>query len=71
MVFRDVERVEVVKISFDLAVVFDRVTERHEDVFDSFAQQRDRMPVAGTRTAARHRHVDTVACRFFGFNMAF
>src|SRR5688572_8318452 len=58
---RNVERVEVVEIGFDLAIVFDGVTECDKDVFDALAQQGDRMAMAGARATSRHRHVDNLA----------
>src|ERR1041385_6344767 len=67
VVLGNIERVEVVEIRFDLAVVFDRVTKRDEDVFQTLAQQSDRMTMAGAWATSRHRDVDTLArrsCRF-------
>ena len=40
MVFGDVERVEVIEISFDLATIFNRITKGHEDIFDALTADR-------------------------------
>src|SRR5215813_7775120 len=69
MILRNVERGEVVEVCFDLAAVFDDVTERHEDIFDSLAQDRDRVAMAVRRTPAGQRHVDAFARRAFGFDV--
>ena len=37
VVFGNVERVEVVEVRFDLAAVFDRVSKRYKDIFQTFA----------------------------------
>src|SRR6185503_14912987 len=56
---RDIERIEIVEIRFDLAIVLDGISESDEDVFQTLAQQRDRMSMPRARTPARHGHVDT------------
>src|ERR1041385_6678413 len=71
MVFRNVERGEVIEIRLDLAVVFNHVAERDEDVFETFAQQRDRMPVTETRPSSRQSDVETLARRAFVLNVVF
>ena len=48
MVLRNVERIEVVEVGFDLATVFDCITESDEDIFETLTQQRDRMAMAGS-----------------------
>src|SRR6185369_9160211 len=37
VILGDVERVEVVEVGFDLAVVFDRISKRHKYIFQTFA----------------------------------
>src|SRR5437868_2356438 len=37
MTFRNIKRVEVIKVSFDLSIIFNRVTQRDENVFDPLA----------------------------------
>jgi hypothetical protein len=61
MVLGNIERVEVVEVSFDLAIVFDGITESDEDVFQTLAQQGDRMAMTGTRTPAWLRNIDAFA----------
>src|SRR5690242_17272578 len=61
MTLRNIQRIEVVKISFDLAVIFDGVTKRYEDVFDSLTHQRDRVQMTVTWTTPRNRDVDCFA----------
>ena len=38
MCLGNIQRVKIVEIGFNLTIIFDRVTERHEDVFDLFSQ---------------------------------
>jgi hypothetical protein len=46
MILRNVQRVEVVEVGFDLAAVFDRISERNENIFDSLTQESDRMAMS-------------------------
>src|SRR5215813_2864633 len=68
MILRNVQRVEVVEVSFDLAVVFDRIPERDENIFNPLAQKRDRMQMATTRPATGNRDIDAFAFRACCFN---
>src|SRR5260370_40434611 len=68
MTFRDVERVEIIKVGFDLAIVFDGIAERNEDVFDALPHQSDRMQVSRTRATTRNGNVETSTCSTYGFN---
>src|SRR5215217_4862044 len=63
MVGRNIERIEVVEVSLYLAVVFDGVPQCHKDVFQSFAQESDRMAMSGAWAPARQCDVDTFAGR--------
>ena len=58
MTFRNIQRVEVIEVGFDLAIIFDGVTERDENIFDALAHQRDRMQVTRTRTTTGHGHIN-------------
>jgi hypothetical protein len=68
MTFRNIQRVEVVKVSFDLAVVFDDIAHRNKDVVNALAHQSDGMKMSGPRPAAGDRHIDTVAFGAGGFD---
>src|SRR5882724_8194133 len=64
----NIQRVEVVEVSFDLAIIFDDIAERHEDVFDPLAHQSYWMEMSGARTPPRNRNVETIAGCARGFN---
>jgi hypothetical protein len=59
--FRNVQRVEVIEISFNFTIVFDDVAERDEDVFDSLPHQRDRMQMSRPRAPAGNGDIDRFA----------
>src|SRR5439155_752621 len=61
MTFRNIERVEVIEVSLDLAIVFDRIAERNEDVFDPLPHQGDRMQMARARPAPWNGYVEAFA----------
>src|SRR6185369_5863996 len=63
VVQRNIQRIEVIEIRFDLAIVFNRISESDENVFQTLTQQSDRMPMPRARTTAGLRHVDTFARR--------
>src|SRR6185503_12082218 len=71
MVFRNVERAEVVEVSLDLAIIFNRIAERDENVFQLLAQERDRMAMSEPRPAARQSDVDTLARSAFVLDIVF
>src|SRR5215213_2205439 len=54
MVLRNVERIEVIEVLFDLAIVFNSVSERNEDIFEALAKQGYRMTMTGARAASGH-----------------
>src|SRR5262245_53439421 len=59
--FRNIQRVKIIEISFDLAVIFDRVPKGNKDVLDALPHQRNRVQMPGTDAATRYRDVDAVA----------
>src|SRR5713101_9345609 len=59
------------KVSFDLAIVFDGIAERDKDVFDALPHQSDRMQVSRTRATARNGNVETFALGAHGFDAVF
>src|SRR5437764_1673627 len=61
MTFGNIQRVEVVEVSFDLAIIFDEVAKRNEDVFDALAHQTYWVEMSGARTPPGDRNVETVA----------
>ena len=60
MGLRDVQCVEVVEVGFNFPIVLDRITKSDKDVFNLFAQKRDWMQVALTRSSSRERDIDTL-----------
>ena len=68
MPFRYIERVEIVEVSFDFSIVFDGISERHEDVFDSLPHEGDGVQMSWPQTPAGHRYVDRVAFNARRFN---
>jgi hypothetical protein len=60
MLRRHVERFEVVVIVFELRAFGDVETHPKEDLFDTLAQQRERMPMTDERRAPGKRDVDRV-----------
>ena len=63
MSLRNIQSVEIVIIGLDLAVILDRVTHRNENVLDLLPQNRDRMQMPGSRTAAGKCYVQPFAFR--------
>src|SRR5438270_10281096 len=61
MTFGNIQRVEVVKISFDLPIIFNQVAERNENVFDALAHQSYWMEMSWPRTPSGNRDVETIA----------
>ncbi len=57
MIFRNVERVEVIEISFDFTSVLNRISQRNKDVFDAFPNDSDRMKMSPSWTPAGKRDV--------------
>src|SRR5690349_23739093 len=68
MAFGNIERVEIIKVSFNLAIVLDRVTQRDKDVFYSLAHQRDRMQVTGPPAAAGDCDIDALLVKLKSLN---
>ena len=58
MAFGNVKSVEIVVIGFDLAVIFNAIAHRNEDVLDLLPQDRDQMEVPGSWPASWQRNVD-------------
>src|SRR5258708_19425105 len=71
MALRNVERVEIVKVSFDLAIVFNGIAKRNEDVFDALPHQSDRVQVARARTATGDGYVQAFAFGARSFDAVF
>src|SRR5437870_6275475 len=58
MPLRNIERIEIVEVSFDLAIVFDGITQRDEDILDTLPHQRDRVQMSRAWPATGQRYVD-------------
>ncbi len=61
MAIGNVQGVEIVIVGLDLAVVFDRVAHRNENVLDLLPQDRDRVQMTGPRTPARNGNIEAFA----------
>src|SRR5882724_8864368 len=61
MALGNIQRVKVVEVSFDLAIIFDQIAERNEDVFDPLAHQSYWVEMSGSRSPSGDRNVETVA----------
>ena len=61
MALGDIQRVEIVIIRLDFAVVLDRIAHRDENVFDLLPQYRDRMQMPCSRTAAGKCYIEAFA----------
>src|SRR5205085_7259790 len=61
MRFRDVQRVEVVKLSLYLTIIFNCVTERHEHILNLLAQDCYRVKMAATRTMTGKSYINALA----------
>src|SRR5690606_3606440 len=57
----DIQRVEIVMVRLDLAVVLNGIAHRHKDVLDLLPEQGDRVQVTGPRTASGYGDVKAVA----------
>src|SRR6516164_9431610 len=71
MTFGNVQRVKVVEISLDFAIVFDDIAERDEDVFDPLPHQSNRMKMSRPRTSSRNGDVDPFTRRAGGVDHRF
>src|SRR6185436_5411994 len=71
MVLRNIQRVEIVVVGFDLATVFNRIAQGNKDVLDPFANDRDRVDVSAAWTPARQSNVDRFAGCARGFEVGF
>src|SRR5262249_33990354 len=61
MARRYVQRIEVVEAGFNLRTIGDRIAHRHKYVFDSLANQGDRMQVTASRPGAGQCDIDRLA----------
>ena len=71
MVIRNIQRIEVIEISFNLPPVLNRIAQRNEDVFDSFPHNRDRMEMPAAWASAGKGDVDGLAFATGKFKMVF
>ena len=77
MTFGNIQRVKIVIIGFNLAVVLNRITHRNENVFDLLAQKRQNMQMtfararSGKVTSNLSRSIFCVADKFLRFVFGF
>ncbi len=64
VMFRDIERGEIMKIVFDFRAIFDNEAQAGKPVFDTTTRQRDRMQTAFKGLPSSEANINPLRCQF-------